>query len=181
MARLEGRALRWHRPRRYGLVTPHIAEVYPKSTQGWSATVTAANDFLKPRTRGPRSLWMLLGAVGFVLFDCVRRTLRQPLLARGTVPKRGRGSSIAGCDARQLFSQFLRRLALGGDWRRARRRLAWALLQDHRGLDAAPFILLPSGGGRTAPRAGLLFTLGVDDFRAGVLFGLRALRFKRRV
>jgi len=47
-------------------VSSHIADVYPKSNKGWSATVEPLkNDFLDRDVRV--ALWLLLGAVGFVL------------------------------------------------------------------------------------------------------------------
>jgi putative ABC transport system permease protein len=47
-------------------VTRHIADVYPKSDKGWSASVEPLkNDFLDRDVI--RALWLLLGAVGFVL------------------------------------------------------------------------------------------------------------------
>src|SRR5207248_1393490 len=47
-------------------VTAHIAAAYPVSNKGWGASVEKLqNDFLPPERI--RNLWLLLGAVGFVL------------------------------------------------------------------------------------------------------------------
>jgi putative ABC transport system permease protein len=87
-------------------VTTHIAAAYPSSNKGWGATVEPLkNDFL-PIDR-IHNLWLLLGAVGFVLLiTCVN--IANLLLAKGA----GRQREIAirsslGASRRQIFSQFL--------------------------------------------------------------------------
>ena len=87
-------------------VSAHIAEQYPDSNKGWSASVEPLkNDFL-PRER-IRNLWLLLGAVGFVLLiACVN--IANLLLAKGAVRLREiaiRGS--VGARRSQIFGQFL--------------------------------------------------------------------------
>jgi len=87
-------------------VTTHIAALYPSSNKGWGAVVEPfRNDFL-PRER-IRNLWLLLGAVGFVLIiTCVN--IANLLLAKGA----GRNREIAirsslGASRTQVFGQLL--------------------------------------------------------------------------
>jgi putative ABC transport system permease protein len=87
-------------------VTSHIAAAYPSSNKGWGAVVEPLkNDFLPPDRI--HNLWLLLGAVGFVLLiTCVN--IANLLLAKGA----GRYREIAirsslGASRRQIFGQFL--------------------------------------------------------------------------
>jgi predicted permease len=149
-------------------VTHHIAEVYPKSNQGWSATVEPLqNDFLNRDIR--RALWMLLGAVGFVLLIACANVANL-LLARGTVrQKEVAVRASLGATRGQLFSQFLTEsLALAAIGGALGVGLAWALLQVIVAL-MPPFIL-PSEADVRLNVPVLLFTLGATMF-AGVLFG----------
>lgn len=87
-------------------VTGHIAGAYPKSNKGWGASVEALqNDFL-PKER-IRNLWLLLGAVGFVLLiACVN--VANLLLAKGAARLREvaiRGA--VGASRARIFVQFL--------------------------------------------------------------------------
>jgi predicted permease len=149
-------------------VTRHIAEIYPKSNQGWSAGVEPLqNDFLDRDTI--RALWMLLGAVGFVLLIACANVANL-LLARGTVrQKEVAVRASLGATRGQLFSQFLTEsltlAAIGGALGVG---LAWAFLQIIVAL-MPPFIL-PSEADVRLNLPVLLFTLGATMF-AGVLFG----------
>lgn len=149
-------------------VTHHIAEVYPRSDQGWSATVEPLqNDFLNRDTR--RALWMLLGAVGFVLLIACANVANL-LLARGTVrQKEVAVRASLGATRGQLFSQFLTEslalAAIGGALGVA---LAGALLQAI--LALMPPFTLPSEADVRLNNPVLLFTLGATML-AGVLFG----------
>lgn len=87
-------------------VTGHIAAAYPSSNKGWGASVEPfKNDFLPPDRI--HNLWLLLGAVGFVLLiTCVN--IANLLLADGA----GRHREIAvrcslGASRAQVFGQLL--------------------------------------------------------------------------
>ena len=87
-------------------VTSHIAAAYPTSNKGWGASVEPLkNDFL-PRER-IQNLWLLLGAVGFVLMiACVN--IANLLLAKGASRQREIAvRSSVGANRRQIFVQFL--------------------------------------------------------------------------
>jgi putative ABC transport system permease protein len=87
-------------------VTAHIAAAYPSSNKGWGASVEPLqNDFLPPDRI--RNLWLLLGAVGFVLvIACVN--IANLLLAKGAARLREIAiRSSVGANRTQIFSQFL--------------------------------------------------------------------------
>src|SRR5271168_4470539 len=83
-------------------VTTHIAERYPKSDKGWGSYVEPLqNDFL-PKER-ILTLWLLLGAVGFVLLiACVN--VANLLLAKGTTRQKEIAIRIAlGAKSKTIF------------------------------------------------------------------------------
>lgn len=87
-------------------VTRHIAEVYPKSNKGWGASVEALrNDFIDRDTI--KDLWLLMGAVAFILLiACVN--VANLLLARGSVRQKEIAVRVSlGATQWQLFRQFL--------------------------------------------------------------------------
>ena len=87
-------------------VTSHIAAAYPNSNKGWGASVEhLKNDFLPPERI--HNLWLLLGAVGFVLvIACVN--IANLLLAKGAARQREVAiRSSVGASRHQIFIQFL--------------------------------------------------------------------------
>jgi putative ABC transport system permease protein len=87
-------------------VTAHIAQMYPKSDKGWGARVEPLhNDFLPPERI--HMLWLLLGAVAFVLLiACVN--VANLLLARGmTRQKELAVRSALGAARSTIFAQLL--------------------------------------------------------------------------
>ena len=87
-------------------VTLQLAAANPATNKGWGASVEVfQNDFL-PRAR-VRSLWLLLGAVVFVLLiTCAN--IANLLLARGAArQKEVAVRSSLGASRRAVFTQFL--------------------------------------------------------------------------
>ena len=87
-------------------VTAHIAAAYPTSNKGWGASVEPLkNDFLPPERI--RNLWLLLGAVGFMLLiTCLN--IANLLLAKGAARQKEIAiRSSVGATRRQVFAQFL--------------------------------------------------------------------------
>ena len=159
-------------------VTAHIAQVYPKSDTGWGSYVEGLkNDFL-PKER-IKMLWLLLGAVGFVLLiACVN--VANLLLARGMARQKElavRGALGAG--RRTIFTQLLTEsliLALAGGALGVG--VGYAMLQ---GLVAAmPRNTLPSEADLRLNIPILLFTL-VATTVAGLLAGSAPAWFASRV
>jgi predicted permease len=149
-------------------VTRRIAEVNPKSNTGWSASVEPLqNNFLSRETIA--GLWLLLGAVGFVLLIACANVANL-LLARGMVRQREVAvRSSLGASRGQVFAQFLTEsivlAALGGVLGVA---LAEALL---RGIMAMmPPFTLPSEADVRISVPVLLFTL-LASVLSGVVFG----------
>ncbi len=87
-------------------VTSHIATAYPDTNKGWSASVEPLqNDFLPPERI--RNLWLLLGAVGFLLLiTCLN--IANLLLAKGASRQREIAiRSSVGATRARIFGQFL--------------------------------------------------------------------------
>jgi putative ABC transport system permease protein len=149
-------------------VTKHIAEVYPKSNKGWSASVEPLkNDFLDRDVRA--ALWLLLGAVGFVLLIACANVANL-LMARATTrQKEVAVRASLGASRRRLFSQFLAEsialASMGGALGIA---FAWALVKAIMAL--MPPFTLPTEADVRLNAPVLLFTVAATMF-AGVLFG----------
>ena len=159
-------------------VTANIARANPKSNKGWGAIVEPLhNDFLPKQEIN--MLWILLGAVGFVLLiACVN--IANLLLAKGTTRQREiaiRGA--LGASRQAIFAQFLTEnlvLAIFGGALGIG--LGWALL---RGIQAImPPNTLPSEADLTLNMPILLFTLAAATL-SGLLFGSAPAWFATRV
>jgi putative ABC transport system permease protein len=159
-------------------VTKHIAEANPRSNTGWGASVEELqNDFLDPNTK--LTLWLLLGAVGFVLLiACVN--VANLLLAKGTTRQREIAiRSAVGASRSDVFTQFvtesLMLAVIGGVLGVA---LGYAML---RGLIAVmPDGTLPTEAELRLNLPVLLVAIGATTF-AGLLFGCAPAWYASRV
>jgi putative ABC transport system permease protein len=149
-------------------VTAHISEAYPRSNKGWGATVEELkNDFLDKDVK--LTLWLLLGAVGFVLLiACVN--VANLLLARGTTRQREIAiRSAIGASRRDVFVQFvtesLMLAAMGGVLGVG---LGFAMLRAL--IAVMPKYTLPSEAELSLNLPVLLVSLAATTL-AGVLFG----------
>lgn len=149
-------------------VTRHLAELYPRSDKGWGASVERLqNDFLDRDVI--RGLWLLMGAVGFVLLIACANVANL-LLARATVRQKEVAIRASlGASGRRLFGQFLAEsLALASIGCIAGIVLAWGLLKLIIAL--MPPFTLPSEADLRLSIPVLLFTVGAS-LLSGVLFG----------
>ncbi|MGB0124113.1 MAG: ABC transporter permease, partial [Silvibacterium sp.] len=149
-------------------VTAHIAQAYPKSDKGWGAFVEPLkNDFLPKEEI--RTLWILLGAVAFVLLiACVN--VANLLLARSMARQKEMAVRASlGASSRTIFAQLLTEslmLAVAGGALGVG--VGYAML---RGLIAVmPQGTLPSEADLSLNIPILLFTLAATTL-AGLLFG----------
>lgn len=149
-------------------ITQQLAEEFPQSNANWEASVEPLqNNFIPERTI--RNLWLLLGAVGFLLLiGCVN--IANLLLARGTTRQREVAirASIGASRAR-LFGQFITEslvlAIIGGVLGIYLSRLIIDGI-----LAILPFQMLPSEADVRISIPVLLFTLLATLF-AGLLFG----------
>ena len=159
-------------------ITAHIAEVYPKSNKGWGANVERLKNNFLPKEQ-IRMLWLLLGAVGFVLIiACVNAA--NLLLARGLARQKELAvRSSLGAGRTTIFAQLLTEgmvLALAGGAMGIG--VGYAMLQ---GLVAAmPPDALPSEADLRLNIPILLFTLLVTTI-TGLLAGSAPAWYASRV
>ena len=159
-------------------VTTHIAQENPKSNKGWGAYVEPLkNDFLPSERK--QTLWLLLGAVAFILLiACVN--VANLLLARGLARQKELAvRSALGASRRTIFEQLLTEsllLAIAGGLLGIG--VGYAMLQ-------ALVAIMPRG---TLPDEAdlhlnipiLLFTLAATTL-AGLLFGSAPAWYASRV
>ena len=149
-------------------VTKQIADTFPKSNTGWSASVELLkNNFLSANTI--TALWLLLGAVGFVLLIACANVANL-MLARGTSRQRELAVRGAlGASRSEIVRQFITEsvvLALLGGI--AGVLLAAGLLRVI--MTLMPEYTLPSEADVRLSLPVLFFTLA-SCMLAGVLFG----------
>lgn len=150
------------------IVTDRIAKDYPQSNKSWGASVEPLkNDFFPRESR--LTLWLLLGAVGFVLLIACANVANL-LLAKGTTRiKEVALRSSLGATRRRVFSQFLTES------------LVLAVLGGVAGIGLSALMLkvlmlimppytLPSEAEVKLSVPVLLFTLG-STMLAGIIFG----------
>ncbi len=159
-------------------VTTHIAQANPRSNKGWGATVEPLkNDFMGDNVK--LTLWLLLGAVGFVLLiACVN--VANLLLAKGTTRQKEIAiRSALGASRRDVFTQFVTEsLILAGIGGVVGVGLGYAML---RGLIAVmPRDTLPSEADLHLNLPVLLVTLAATTF-AGLLFGTAPAWYASRI
>jgi putative ABC transport system permease protein len=159
-------------------VTANIAQAFPKSNKGWGSFVEPLkNDFL-PKER-IQTLWLLLGAVGFVLLiACVN--VANLLLAKGTSRQKEIAIRTAlGATRRDIFAQFITE------------NIALALVGGLLGVGVGAAVLralvvsmprgtLPSEADLTLNLPILAFTFAASTL-AGLLFGCAPAWYATRV
>ncbi len=148
-------------------ITRQLAEEHPQSDTGWSASVEPLhNNFLPQATI--TNLWLLLGAVGFLLLIACSN-IANLLLARGTSRQKEVALRAAlGASRGRLFGQFLTEsfvLALAGGVSGVL--LGWAIIKA---IMAIMPPMLPSEADVRISLPVLLFTLATTML-AGLLFG----------
>jgi putative ABC transport system permease protein len=159
-------------------VTTEIAKAYPKSNQGWGSFVDPLKNDFMPKER-ILTLWLLLGAVGFILLiACVN--VANLLLAKGmTRQKEMAIRGALGAAPKTIFTQLLTEsllLAIAGGLLGVG--VGYAML---RGLIAVmPEGTLPSEADLSLNLPILFFTLLATSL-AGLLFGCAPAWYASRI
>jgi predicted permease len=158
-------------------VTDRIAQDFPKSNQGWGASVEPLHlDFIPPELI--RNLWLLMAAVVFVLLIACAN-IANLLLARGL--SRNREVAVRtslGATRRHIYAQFLTEsLILAGTGGVVGIALAVVIL---RLLTANMPFDLPSEANIRLSMPVLLFTIAATTL-AGVLFGCAPAWYAARI
>ena len=150
------------------LVTARMAKDHPSSNTGWGASVEDLKDDFVPQEE-IRNLWLLMGAVGFVLLIACANVANL-LLAKGTARQREVAvRSSLGATRARVFAQFLTEsLTLSGLGSIAGILLALSMLKVL--LAMMPPFTLPSEADVRINLPVLLFTF-TATLIAGVLFG----------
>ncbi|HET6208103.1 MAG TPA: ABC transporter permease [Terracidiphilus sp.] len=159
-------------------VTANIAKAFPKSNKGWGVYVEPLKNNFLPKER-IQTLWMLLGAVGFVLLiACVN--VANLALAKGMArQKEVAVRTSLGASRKDIFVQFLTEnllLAVIGGLLGVgvgAVSLQWLIAKMPRGT-------LPSEADLSLNIPILLFTFGVSAI-AGILFGCAPAWFAMRI
>lgn len=149
-------------------ITQQLAEELPQSNANWNASVEPLqNNFIPEKTI--KNLWLLMGAVGFLLLiGCLN--IANLLLARGTTRQREVAIRAAlGATRAQVFGQFLIESLVLAFIGGAFGIYLGGLIIDGI-LAILPFQMLPSEADVRISIPVLLFTLFVTMF-AGSLFG----------
>jgi putative ABC transport system permease protein len=159
-------------------VAAHIAQANPRSNKGWSAAVEPLqNDFLGENVK--LTLWLLLGAVGFLLLIACANVANL-LLSKGTSrQKEVAVRSAIGASRRDVFFQFMTEslmLAVTGGICGVG--LGYAMLRGFIAL--LPRDALPSEADLRLNFPVLLVTLAATTI-AGVLFGYAPAWYASRV
>ena len=159
-------------------VATHIAQVNPKSNKGWGVFVEPLkNDFLPSERK--QTLWLLLGAVAFILLiACVN--VANLLLARGLARQKELAvRSALGASRRTIFEQLITEsllLAITGGVLGIG--VGYAMLQSL--IAIMPRGTLPDEADLHLNLPILLFTLAATTF-AGLLFGSAPAWYASRV
>jgi predicted permease len=178
MARLKPGVTRKQAQADMDSVTAHLAETYPLTNKGWGARVEPfKNDFIPPESI--QMLWLLLGAVGFLLLiACVN--VANLLLARGITRQREMAvrSALGGTRGKifaQLLTESILLSAVGGI-------LGVGVgILVLRGIAATlPPDTLPSEADLSLNLPVLLFTLAATTL-AGILFGCAPAWYASRI
>ena len=159
-------------------VTQAIAKAYPKSNQGWGSYVEPLQNDFMPKER-IQTLWLLLGAVGFILLIACANVANL-LLAKGmTRQKELAIRSALGATPKTVFMQLLTEsliLAITGGLLGLA--VAYAMLHGFTAI--MPEDTLPWEADLTLNLPILAFTLVVTTL-AGLLFGCAPAWYASRI